>query len=168
MKFPGAPHKVAFEVIVAVGKLDQLPALLLVEDSKQEVVKSAVPDAWESLVDKSLLQEEADQGGLVVLVPQRSQALEDASDAQVVMGLPVEGEKGTKRITGFVFLFFVRRVKVDCSHVQVLKSLNPVRGLPDRSRFLILQPDPVEIQHQLVGLQQVFLGCVTLQKSLEK
>lgn len=103
MKFPGAPDEVVFEVIVAVGKLDQFPALLLVEDSEQEVVKSAAPDVWESLVDKSLLQEEADQGGLVVLVPQRSQALEDASDAQVVMSVPVEGEKADSWLCSLFF-----------------------------------------------------------------
>lgn len=36
-------------------------------------------------MDEGLFQEEADQRSLVVAVPQGSQALQDAGDAQVVM-----------------------------------------------------------------------------------
>lgn len=52
-------------------------------------------------MDKSFLQEEADQGGLVVGVTQVSQALQDAGDAQVVVGVTVNdkqrkgGQKGS-------------------------------------------------------------------------
>lgn len=54
-------------------------------------------------MDKSLLQEEVDQGGLIVWVPQLSQAFEDASDAQVVVSVPVnKGENWAKLITGFL------------------------------------------------------------------
>lgn len=77
--------------------------MLLVKDGKQEVVESTFLDIWESLVDKSLLQEEVDQGGLIMRVPQLSQAFEDASDAQVVVSVPVnEGESWAKLITGFL------------------------------------------------------------------
>lgn len=38
-------------------------------------------------MDESLLQEEADEGGLVVTVPQGPQALQDAGDAQVVVSV---------------------------------------------------------------------------------
>lgn len=120
-------------------------------------------------MDKGLLQKEADEWRLVVWVPQRSQAFKDASDAQVVMSLPVnEGKNGTKLITGFVGGVCVKvMLNLICSHVQVFKSLGPVRRPLDLSCLLILQPDPIEVQHQLVGLQQVVLGDVISQKSLE-
>lgn len=88
-----APHKLISRVIVDEGKLDEFPALLLVKDSKQEVVENTVLDVWQLSVDKSLSQEEVDQGGLVVWVPQSSQALEDAGDAQVVVGVAVDDKK---------------------------------------------------------------------------
>lgn len=44
-------------------------------------------------MDKSLLQEESDQGGLVVRIPQGSQALEDARDSQVVMSAAVNDKQ---------------------------------------------------------------------------
>lgn len=103
MKLLRAPDKLVLAVIAGIGKLHQFPALILVEDSKQEVVESTVLDIWECMVDKSLLQEEVDQGGLVVWVPQLPQALEDASDAQVVVSVPVnEGEKRAKLTACFV------------------------------------------------------------------
>lgn len=44
---------------------------------------------------------------MVVWVPQRSQAFKDASDAQVVVSVPVnEHKKRTNQITGFVGFFF--------------------------------------------------------------
>lgn len=53
-------------------------------------------------MDKSLLQEEVDQGGLIVWVPQLSQAFEDASEAQVVVSVPAnEGENWAELNTGF-------------------------------------------------------------------
>lgn len=94
-------------VVVRIGKPDQFPALLFVKDSEQKVAESADLDARESLVDESLLQEEADERGLVVWVAQRSQAFQDASDAQVVMTVPVNEDKNrTELITVFVGVFF--------------------------------------------------------------
>lgn len=49
-------------------------------------------------MDKSLLQEEADQGGLVVRVPQGSQALEDARDSQVVMSVAVNDKQTVQKV----------------------------------------------------------------------
>lgn len=167
LKFLRAPDKLVLAVIAEIGEFHQFPALILVEDSKQEVVESTVLDIWECMVDKSLLQEEADQGGLVVWVPQRSQALEDASDAQVVVSVPVnEGEKRAKLTACSVVP--VGHVRYKFSHVEVFKSLGPVRRPLDPSCCLTLQLDPVEVQHQLVGLQQIFLGSVVFQKSLEE
>lgn len=73
--------------------MDEFPALLLVKDSKQEVVENTVLDVWQLSADESLCQEELDQGGLVVWVPQSSQALEDAGDAQVVVAAAVDDKK---------------------------------------------------------------------------
>lgn len=167
MKFLRAPDKLVLAVIAGKGKLHQFPALFLVKDSKQEVVESAVPDIWECMVDKSLLQEEADQGDLVVWVPQLSQALDDTSDAQVVVSVPVnEGEKRAKLMACFVVS--VSHVRYEFSHVEVFKSLGPVGRPLDPSCCLTLQLDPIEVQHELVGLQQIFLGSVIFQKSLEE
>lgn len=64
-----------------------------VEDGKNKVVENTVLDIWEFSFDESLLQEEVDQGGLVVRVPQGSQAFEDAGDAQVVMSVAVNDKQ---------------------------------------------------------------------------
>lgn len=76
-------------VIVQIGKLDETPAFFLIEDSKHKVVENTVLDIWEFPFDECLLQEELDQGGLVVTVPQGSLALQDAGDAQAVMSVTV-------------------------------------------------------------------------------
>lgn len=65
---------------------------MFVEDGKHKVVEHTVLNVRKFAVDEGLDQEEADQGGLVLWKPQGSQALEDAGDAQVVMGAAV-GEK---------------------------------------------------------------------------
>lgn len=167
LKFLRAPDELVLAVIAGIGKLHQFPALTLVKDSKQEVVESTALDIWKCMVDKSLLQEEVDQGGLVVWVPQLSQALEDASDAQVVVSVPdSEGEKQAKLITCSVV--FVSRVRCKRSPVEVFKSRGPVRRPLDPSCCLAHQLDPIKVQHQLVGLQQVFLGSVVFQESLEE
>lgn len=94
LNFLWAPHKLIFTVIVQIGKLDETPALPLIKDSKHKVVENAVLDIWEFSVDESLLQEEADQRGLVLRVPQGSLALQDAGDAQVVMSVTVKQQRG--------------------------------------------------------------------------
>lgn len=48
-------------------------------------------------MDEGLLQEEVDQGRLIVAVPQGSQALQDAGDAQVVMSSSVNDENGIRK-----------------------------------------------------------------------
>lgn len=90
LNFLRAPYELIFTVVVQVGKFDETPALLLVFDCKNKVVENTFPDVWELSVDKSLLQEEADQGGLVVIVSQGSKTLKDAGDAQVVMSVAVD------------------------------------------------------------------------------
>lgn len=89
LEFLWAPHKLVVRIVVEKGKLDELPAALFVEDGKHKVVEHAVLDVRESALDEGLGQEEADQGGLVLREPQGSQALEDAGDAQVVVGAAV-------------------------------------------------------------------------------
>lgn len=89
LNFPWAPYKLVFMVIVHIGILDETPAFLLIEDSKHKVVENTVLDTLELSIDESLLQEEADQGGLVVRVTQGSLALQDAGDAQVVVTVTV-------------------------------------------------------------------------------
>lgn len=93
LNFLWAPYKLVFTVIVEIGKLDETPALPHVEDGKNKVVENTVLDIWEFSFDESLLQEEVDQGGLVVRVPQGSQAFEDAGDAQVVMSVAVNDKQ---------------------------------------------------------------------------
>lgn len=93
LNFLWAPHKLIFTVIVQIGILDEPPALSLIEDSEQKVVENAVLDLWELSVDESLLQEEADQGGLVVRVPQGSLALQDTGDAQAVVSVTVKDKQ---------------------------------------------------------------------------
>lgn len=116
-------------VVVQIGKSDETPALVLIEDSEHKVIENAVLDIWEFTVDEGLLQEEVDQRGLVVRVPQGSQALQDAGDAQVVMSVSV----------------------------KVFESIFPVQCSLHFSRFLVAQLDAIEVQHELVGLQQIFL-----------
>lgn len=69
--------------------------MLLIKDSKHKVAEDTVFDIRKFSLYESLLQEEADQRGLVVGIPQGSQALQDAGDAQVVMGVTV-GDKQQK------------------------------------------------------------------------
>lgn len=99
-------------------------------------------------MDKSLLQEEVDQGGLIALVPQLSQAFEDASDAQVVVSVPVN--KGERLGKADYWLSCFCCVERNCSHVEVRKSLGPVQRPLDHSCFLTLELDPIEVQHQYV------------------
>lgn len=107
LKLPRAPDELEVAVVVGEGELDQFPALPFVKDSKQKVVESADLDVWEGAVDQGLLQKEAHERSLVVRVAQRSQAFQDASDAQVVMAVSVNEDKSrTKVITvsGGVFV----------------------------------------------------------------
>jgi len=85
LDFLWAPHKLVFRIVVQKGKLDEFPALFLIEHGEHKVVEDAVFNKWKLSVDESFCQEEADQRGLVVKVTQGSQALQYAGDAQVVM-----------------------------------------------------------------------------------
>ena len=67
--------------------------MLLITDSKHKVVEDTVFDILKFSMDESLRQEEADEGGLVVGIPQGSQALQDACDAQVVMSVTVNEKR---------------------------------------------------------------------------
>lgn len=67
--------------------------MLLIEHSKQEVAEGTLLDVREVPVDERLLQEEADQGGLVVREPQGAQALKDAGDAEVVVSVTVHDKR---------------------------------------------------------------------------
>lgn len=90
LNFLWAPHKLVSRRIVQKGKLDETPALSLIEDSKHEVAEDTVLDVWKLFLDERLLQKEADQRGLIVTVSQGSQALQDAGDAQVVVCVTVK------------------------------------------------------------------------------
>lgn len=79
-----------------VGKLEKLPAFLLIENSKQEVAQGAVFDPRKFNVDQSLFQEEPNQRDLVVTVPKSPQALQDAGDAQVVVCVTTKKVNGIK------------------------------------------------------------------------
>lgn len=85
LDFLWAPHKLIFRFVFQVGELDEVPPLILVKDSEQEVVEDTLFDIWKPVMDQSLLQEEVDQRRLVVAISQSSQALQDAGDAQVVV-----------------------------------------------------------------------------------
>ena len=93
MNFLWAPHKLVFTVIVQIGELDEIPTLSLIEDRKHKVAENTILDLWQLSVDEGLLQEEVHQGGLVVRVPQGSQALQDTGDAQVVVSVTVNDKK---------------------------------------------------------------------------
>ena len=67
--------------------MDQLSALCPIEHGKQEVVEHALLDRGKIPVHKGFLQEEVNQRGLVVPEPQGPQALQDASEAQVVVSV---------------------------------------------------------------------------------
>lgn len=60
-------------------------------------MEDTVPDLRQFSMDEGLLQEEVDQGRLIVAVPQGSQALQDAGDAQVVMSSSVNDENGIRK-----------------------------------------------------------------------
>lgn len=64
-----------------------MPALNLIENSEHKVVEYTVPDMWKVFLFKSFLQEEENQRVLVVREAQGSQALQDAGDAQAVVGV---------------------------------------------------------------------------------
>lgn len=125
LNFLWTPYKLILIVVVHIGKLDELPALFLIPDSKQKVAENTFLDIWEFSINESLLQEEADQRGLVVSVPQGPLALQDAGDAQVVMS----------------------------ASVKVMESVSPVWRSHDFPCCLITQLDAIEVQHELVGLQ---------------
>lgn len=93
MYFLWAPHKLVFRLIVGIGKPNETPALPLIEDSEHKVVEYAVLDTGKLFFDESFLQEEAYQRVLVVREPQGSQALQDAGDAQAVVGVPVSDKQ---------------------------------------------------------------------------
>lgn len=73
--------------------MNEFPALVLIKDGEQKVVEDALFDIWKFSVDQSLLQEEANQWGLVVGISQSSQALQDAGDAQVVVSVTINDKK---------------------------------------------------------------------------
>lgn len=167
LNFLRAPYKLILTAIVQVGKFDKTPALLLVFDCKNKVVENTFPDFWELSVDKSLLQEETDQGGLVVNVPQGSKTLKNAGDAQVVMSVAVDNKQ--KQIIYMTSVTFTgHNVKSKLLLVKVVESVTPVWRSPDLPCFFIAQLDPIEVQHELVGLQQIFFRSPVFKKTLKQ
>lgn len=79
----------------------------LIEDRKHKVVEHTILDLWQLSVDEGLLQEEAHQVGLVVRVPQGSQALQDAGDAQAVVSVTVNDKK-------LLYILFVLLLVYNC------------------------------------------------------
>lgn len=70
----------------------------LIQDSEHKVVEYTVPDAWKLFIVESFFQEEANQRVLVVRVSQGAQALQDAGDAQAIVGVTVSDKQTNRRI----------------------------------------------------------------------
>ena len=83
----GAPDELLSGMVVPEGKADQVSAPCLIEHRKQKVVEHALLDCRKIPMHKGFLQEEVNQRGLVVPEPQGPQALQDASEAQVVVSV---------------------------------------------------------------------------------
>lgn len=79
-----------------VGIFQEVPALFPIEHGKQEVVEETLLDVGKLSVHQSLLEEEVHQRGLVVAETQSSQALQNARDAQVVVGVAVVDKRQNK------------------------------------------------------------------------
>lgn len=59
-------------------------------------------------------------------------------------------------------------ITIQSSLVEVVESLSPVVRPLDFSCFLITQLDTIEVQHEHVGLQQIFLRTAVIQKTLRQ
>lgn len=169
LDFPRAPHKLFFGVVFEEGKPDELLALPFIEDGEHKVVEDAVSDMRKFSADQSLIQEEVNQGGLVVTVSQGSQALQDASDAQVVMGAAENTYVCIKKndLEGLVIFLFSEGSRCALP-VQVAEPLPPVVRSHHGSCPLVHQLNAIEVQHELVGLQKIFLCGSVLNKELKE
>lgn len=59
-------------------------------------------------------------------------------------------------------------IKIQNLRVEVVESVFPVFCSLDFSRSLITQLDTIEVQHELVGLQQIFLCNAVFKKTLQQ
>lgn len=137
-----------------IGKAHQLLTFLFIQDGKQEVVEYTAFNTAKVLLNQSLFQEEAHEWGLIVLKAQLSEALQDTSDAQVVVHIPARDETVETEITNKkLHILEVSYLRIfEYLPLKVSKALLPVLRSLHFTRLFVDQTDAIKTQHEFIGL----------------
>lgn len=98
------------------------------------------------------------------------QALQDASDAQVVVHIPADGRAGVRSLhlchdeNKITILLLTR--KLEHSPLQVTKPLLPILSPFYFPRLFVDQADTIEAQHEFIGLNESLFGIFVFLKGL--